>query len=351
MNLTTVKGCPRKLRKLGISGILFAMPLAAASTRIYITNHAGTTISVVDPATNKVVQEIKDIEVPESVGFSPDGRRVYVTQGPENVLTVVDRKTGKPIKKVPISGHANDLAATKDGKLILVCVANSPGALDVIDAASLQLVESIPVEKGLHDVVATPDSKYAVATSPGGRSLIVFDLQSKTVAWDVGFDAATQVAAIESNPDGSARRIFLQLTTLRGFVVIDFASRKEVARITLPADGPTVVPSGTPSHGMGIAPDGKTLWFVSRVYDSVFVYSLPDLNLMGRVPLPEIAPPGHAPMGGSPNWVAFTPDSKMVYVANAADRSVSAVDVKTLRAVARIPVGEEPGRMSTLVVP
>jgi YVTN family beta-propeller protein len=30
---------------------------------------------------------------------------------------------------------------------------------------------------------------------------------------------------------------------------------------------------------------------------------------------------------------------------------VSAIDVKTLKAVARIPVGEAPGRMNTLVLP
>ena len=32
-----------------------AMPLAAATARIYVTNRGGTTISVIDPATNKVV--------------------------------------------------------------------------------------------------------------------------------------------------------------------------------------------------------------------------------------------------------------------------------------------------------
>ena len=63
--------CLRKLGHLSMPWVLLAMPLAAGTARVYITNHAGTTISVVDPATNRVVQEIKDIEVPESVGFSP----------------------------------------------------------------------------------------------------------------------------------------------------------------------------------------------------------------------------------------------------------------------------------------
>ncbi len=351
MNLTTTKRCLCRLSHLGIFWMLLAMPLVASTVRIYITNLAGTTISVVDPATNKVVQEIKDIEVPESVQFSPDGGRIYITQGPENVLTVLDRKTGTLIKKVPISGHANDLAVTRDGKYVLVCIAEIPGALDFIDATSLQKVKSIPSKSRLHDIVLTPDGKYAVATSPAGMYATVFDLKSQEPAWEIHFDQGVLVPTIESGPDGSARRLFVQLSGLRGFAVVDFEKRQEVARIKFPDDEPTVPPSGTPSHGIGIAPDGKTLWVVSRIYDCVFVYSLPELELLGRVHLPEIKPPGHDPIGGSPNWVTFTPDSKMVYVANGADRSVSAIDVKTLKAVARIPTGEEPGRMSTLVLP
>jgi YVTN family beta-propeller protein len=351
MNLITTKRCLCKLSYVGFPFLLLAMPLVASTVRIYVTNLAGTTISVVDPATNKVVQEIKDIEVPESVRFSPDGSRVYITQGPENVLTVLDQKTQKLIKKVPISGHANDLAVTRDGKYVLICIAETPGALDIIDTTSLEKVKSIPTKNRLHDIVLTPDGKYAIATSPQGKFAIVFDLRSQETAWEIQFDQGVLVPAIESGPDGSARRLFVQLTGLWGFAVVDFEKRQEVARIKFPADEPTVPPSGTPSHGIGIAPDGKTLWVVSRIYDSVFVYSLPELQFLGRVHLPQLMPPGHNPMGGSPNWLTFTPDNKTVYVANGADRSVSAIDMKTMKAIARIPTGEEPGRMSTLVLP
>jgi YVTN family beta-propeller protein len=351
MNLITPKKCLCMLSYLAFPCMLLALPLAAKTVRVYVTNLAGTTISVVDPASNKVVQEIKDIEVPEAVHFSPDGSRIYITQGPENVLTVLDRKTNKVIKKVPISGHANDLAVTRDGKYVLICISETPGALDVIDTASLEEIKTIPTKSRLHDIVLTQDGKYAVATSPGGKFAIVFDLRRLEPAWQIQFDQGVLVPAIESGADGSARRLFVQLSGLWGFAVVDFQKRQEVARIKFPEDEPTVRPSGTPSHGLGIAPDGKTLWVVSRIYDAVFVYSLPELKLLGRVHLPEVTPPGGDPVGGSPNWITFTPDNKTAYVANGADRSVSAIDMKTLKAVARIPTGEEPGRMSTLVLP
>jgi YVTN family beta-propeller protein len=340
-----------KLAHLGIPLLILAVPLAAGTVRIYVTNLAGTTISVVDPVTNKVVHEISDIEVPESVRFSPDGSRLYITQGSESVLTVLDQKTGKLIKKVPISGHANDLAVTWDGKWILVCVAEKPGAVDFINAASLEKVKSIPAANRMHDVVVSRDDKFAVVTSPQGKYLTVYDLQKQEAAWQFQSDQEVLVPAIENAPDGSPRRIFVELSELNGFAVIDFKTQKEVARITLPDDEPKVVPSGTPTHGLGIAPDGKSLWVVSRVYDSVFAYSLPDLKFVGRAHLPKIVPPGHDPIGGSPNWVTFTPDGGTAYVSNAVDRSVSAVDTKTFKVVARIPMGEMPGRLSTLAIP
>jgi YVTN family beta-propeller protein len=346
-----MRKCFRRVGHLGGVWMLLALPLAAGTVRVYITNHAGTTISVVDPAKNKVVQEIKDIEVPEAVDFSPDGSRVYITQGPDNVLTVLDRKTQQEIKKIPLSGHANDLAATRDGKWVLVCIGQVPGGLDMIDTTSLENVKTIPAETRLHDIVVSADSKYAVTTSPNGKFVRVFDLTSQQVAWEVKFDQGTLVPAIENAPDGSPHRIFVQLAETDGFAVVDFATHQEVARIKFPDDQPSLTRDGPPSHGIGIAPDGKTLWVDSGTYDCIFVYSLPDLKMVGRVQLPEVMPPGREPLSGGPEWVAFSPDSKLVYVANEGDRSVSAIDQKTLKVVARIPVGEAPGRMNTLVVP
>ena len=106
--------------------IFLAMPLAAGTAWIYVTNRGGTTIDVIDSATNKVVHTIGNIESPEVVRFSPDGRLLYIfSREEENALIVMDRKSGKTVKKVPLSGWANEAQTTKDGKLILVCIRNT----------------------------------------------------------------------------------------------------------------------------------------------------------------------------------------------------------------------------------
>jgi YVTN family beta-propeller protein len=354
MSLTTPK------RVLFLSGlwILLAMPLVAGTALIYVTNRGGTTIDVIDAATNKVVQTIGNIESPEVVRFSPDGSRLYIPYRGENDLIVMDRKSEKIIKKVPLSGWPNEAQTTRDGKLILVCIRNTgttvedEGALDIIDAKSLEKVKSIPTKRGLHDIAVTADGKYAAAGAPGGHFLVVFDLQSKEIAWQVQYDYPVNPIVIENNPDGSGRRIFVQLGPTNGFSVVDFAQRKEVAMIKVP-DEPKGFGNGCEaiSHGIGISPDQKTLWVNSRTANSVFAYSLPDIKLLGHVSLPEQPIPGKAPRGSSPAWVTFSPDSKTVYVSSCGIKTVTAIDVQAMKEVARIAVGEMPDRISTLALP
>ncbi|HET9832494.1 MAG TPA: hypothetical protein VFP91_12315, partial [Vicinamibacterales bacterium] len=50
-----------------------------SGVRIVQTNSAGDSVSLIDPATNKVVAEIKNIEVNHGAAAAPDGSRLYVT--------------------------------------------------------------------------------------------------------------------------------------------------------------------------------------------------------------------------------------------------------------------------------
>jgi YVTN family beta-propeller protein len=97
---------------------------------------------------------------------------------------------------------------------------------------------------------------------------------------------------------------------------------------------------GSPAHGIGITPDGKSLWVNSKVNSHVYVYSMPDLKFIGGVKV-----------GDHPDWLTFTPDSKRIYVANAGSNSVSVVDIETRTEVARVPVGQVPKRNITAVLP
>ncbi|MEA2944963.1 MAG: hypothetical protein QOI40_293 [Alphaproteobacteria bacterium] len=333
--------------------VVAALPASAGTSRIYITNSAGDAINVIDPETNTVVQNIKGIEAAHGINFSPDGTRVYVSNESDSTLDVFDQKSGSLLKKIALSNHPNNITVAKDGR-VFVGIAREPGALDVIDPTSLTLIKTIPMRGRLHNIYMTPDQKYVVCGSVAKKFVSVVDAKTYEVLWDYQFDLGVRPMTIEANADGSTKRVFVQLAAFDGFAVLDFAKREEVARIKLP-DLHTGVDMDAgrldaPSHGIGVHPDGKTLWVTSIPQNAVFVYSLADLKLMETIKLPELKLAGK-PLGGSvANWVTFTGDGKTIYISNSGLRSVTAIDTASMKIKAVVPVGEVPKRINTLVM-
>jgi len=301
------------------------------------TNSAGDNIHVIDPATNQVVGTIEDIEVPHGVAIAPAGDRIYVTDESLSTLDVVDAHTLKVVKRIPLSGRPNNLDVARDGSQVYVAIAQAPGAVDVIDTRSLTNVKTIPVKGAIHNVYVTPDGKYAVAGSIPTSTINVIDTATNTVAWTLTLDGGIRPMAFTKNADGSTKEIVVQLSDFHGFVLVDFAARKEVKRVTLP-DPPgqekeTQGIQGAPAHGLAITPDGKTLWTTSKYYGYVAAYSLPDCKLLKVVPV-----------GSHPEWLTIPPGGSTLYVATAGDDATVAVDLKTMKVVKRIPVGAVPKR-------
>lgn len=271
--------------------ILFTLPLMAASVRIYQTNAGGDEVDVIDTGANKIVFEVKDIEIPHGVTFSPDGSRAYITRESENTVWATDTKTGKLLGR-------------------------------------------------MHNTFATPDGKYIIGGSVVGKILYTIDPRSMEILWEHKFDLGVRPIAFERAPDGSTSRLFVELSDFNGFAVLDFKTHEELARIKNPAyPNGGHVGGGAPSHGIIVSPDNKTLWVNSSPARGVFIYSLPDLK-----------PIGYVPVGTVPDWLAMTPDGKWLYVANSGSNSVSAVDTASRKEVARVPVGQVPKRNVMVVV-
>ena len=185
------------------------------------------------PATHKVVSTIEGIEAAHGVAFSPDGTRVYASNEADHTVDVFDQKTGKLIKKVALSGRPNNLAVAKDGRIV-VAIAQEPGALDIIDPVKLERKVSILTNGRLHNTYVTPDSRFAIMGSTRTNIFTVIDLQKEEIAWELNLGKGVRPMTMETNPDGSTKRVFMQLSDLNGFAIVDFASRQMVGKIELP---------------------------------------------------------------------------------------------------------------------
>jgi YVTN family beta-propeller protein len=337
-----------KTRSTSLIALLLALwstlSLGAATVRIVQTNSAGDSVMLIDPATNKVVGEIKDIEVNHGAAAAPDGSRFYVTNEAESTLDVADAKTLKVTKHIPLTNHPNNVSVSKDGKRVYVAIVGGSGAVDVIDVPTLTRAKSIRTEGGIHNVYVTPDGKFVVAGSIIGKKISVIDQAKEEIVWTLPTEEGVRPMGFDLNPDGSTRRIFVQLSGFNGFIIVDFAKHEVTDKIRLPevpvAERVTQGLQGSPSHGLAVAPDGKTLCVLSKMNSRVYMYSLPDVKLLGE-----------SKVGHHPDWLTFTPDGKRVYVANAGSNSVSVIDVVERKELTQIPVGQVPKRNITALLP
>src|SRR5215472_15176243 len=264
----------------GVAGLALCTASAsafAAQLRIIQTNFAGDSMHIIDPATNKVVGQITGIEAAYGITTSPDGSRIYFSEEADNTLSVIDGKTLKVTKKIALSGNPNLVDITPDGKTIYVAIALSysdlsdfprikatpSGGVDVIDTASLTRVKTIAMKGGVHDLNVTPDGKYViVGNARGGKAnvMTVVDTKTNDVAWTMPMDPAPSPMAVSKNPDGSTKSIFAQNGSDNGFQVVDFATRKITNTIKLPditdnAQNQFGPPAA--SHGIMVTPDQK----------------------------------------------------------------------------------------------
>ncbi len=329
-----------------VTPVFLALPSAADTSRVVIvqTNSAGDSVHLIDPTTNKVMGEIVGVEVIHGVAAAPDGSRFYLSDESGETLDVVDTRTLQVTKRIPLSGHPNNVAIRKDGRRVYVAIQGADGGVDVIDTVSLESVKFIRVLRGVHNTFITPDSKYVVAGSTGGSVATVIDTETEQPAWSIHFEGGVRPLCFETNPDGSTKRMFVQVTNLHGFAIVDWDKRKEVGRIKLPDVPPAERNSegiqGAPAHGILVSPDGKTLWSTSKINSHVYAYSMPDLKYLGGVRVGKV-----------PDWITITPDGKFLYVANAHSNFVSVIDVAARKEIAQIKVGQVPKRNITAILP
>jgi YVTN family beta-propeller protein len=347
-----------------VAGILLCTASVSPSAaqqklRIVQTNSAGDNIHIIDAVTNKVVGEIKGIEAPHGLTVSPDGSRIYVSEEADDSVLVIDGKTLQVVKRIPLSGNPNLIDITPDGRFVYVAIALSwtdtsefpqikaakSGGVDVIDTQSLQNVKTIPLTGGVHDLNVTPDGKFVIAgasrgAKPPANSMYVIDAKTNEVAWTLPMSPSPSPMAVSKKPDGSTDKIYAQLGGFNGFAVIDFATHAKTNQIKLPDVAPDKqVAAGPPaaSHGIAVTSDQKKLLVNSRLNSTLYVYALPDLKLLGSVPLG----------GKGAGWLTLTPDDKTAYIANEHTNDVSVVDINGLKEVALVKVGYAPARNAT----
>ncbi len=308
--------------------------VAGALPRIYVPNRQGNDVTVIDPATMKVVDRFPVGINPQHVVPSWDLKTLWVTNNaegrPDGSLTPIDPTTGKPGKTIMIEDPYN-MYFSPDGKSAIV-VAEALKRLDFRDPQTMALQYSIEVPqcKGINHADFSIDGRLAIFTCEFQGGLARIDLANRKVLGYLKLSRGGMPQDIRASPDGTL--FFVADMKAGGVFVVDGVPFTETAFIR----------TGIGTHGLYPSRDGTKLYVANRgtshVYGppkgkgSVSVIDFATRQIVATWPIPG---------GGSPDMGNVSVDGKVLWLSGRFDNLVYAIDTTTGE-VRSIRVGKEP---------
>ena len=302
--------------------------------RIYVPNRRSNDVSVIDPATMKVVDRFKVGMHPQHVVPSWDLQVLWVTNNAEGrndgSLTPIDPKTGKRGPDVPVDDPYN-MYFTPDGASAIV-VAEARKRLDFRDPKTMKMQYSIDVPGcgGINHADFSIDGRYAIFTCEFQGGLAKIDLANRKVLGYLALGKGLMPQDVRISPDG---KVFFAADMMSaGVHVIDGESFTKIGFIA----------TDVGAHGLYPSRDGKKLYVANRGSDKVYgkpggkgsvsVIDFATRKVEAKWPIPG---------GGSPDMGNVSADGKTLWLSGRFDDVVYAIDTTT-GATTKIKVGTEP---------
>src|SRR3954470_16792262 len=327
------------MRRLAIlSLLLFSSPAAFAlpgsRDRVYTADQNSNTVSVIDPANNALLGQIRlgnprpDILRPlyrgevnvHGLGFSPDHKTLVAVSNVTNSVTFIDTATNK-IKGVAYIGrNPHEAFFTPEGKQVWATV-RGEDYLSVIDPVTLKETGRIPTTSGPGMVISSTDGKLAFVCNSFNPVVEVIDLAKREVIKKIPVVSPFS-PFIQVTPDGNEA----------------WLTHKDVGKVTR-IDAKALEVKGTidtgpiTNHLAFGQSSGQTLAYVTIGGENVVkVFTMEGMPKLVKT----------IPVGALPHGIWASGDGSRIYVGLENGDAVDVIDTATNEAIARIPVGQAP---------
>ena len=317
-------------------GLSKVVPAKMGTAKAYITNSLGDTITMIDLGTLKVSGTIKVGKRVHGVCAPADGQKLFTTIESEKTLKVIDTATNEVTATIALTGRPNQCASTPDGHFVGVPI-RDVGGIDIIDTRLGKVVKVLPVKEP-HNSYNTGSNDVLWVSSMGDHEIDRIDLKKMEYTDKVPVGGIPRPYAVTRDE----KTLYVALSDYHGFEIVDIPSKKQVARVDLPAAPPAdcELEPHTETHGLALAPNEKELWVTSLTDGGVYVYDIASKKLSKEIMT-----------GACPNWIGFSPDGKYVTVSNCGSNDAAIIDAKSQQVLAKVPTGEGPKRLLAMVVP
>ncbi len=289
---------------------------------VYVPNSVSGTVDVISQATMKVVDQFPTGALPQHVTPAYDLRTLYVDNDLGNSLTPIDPRTGRPGRPIVVEDPYN-LYFTPDGRFAIV-VAERLQRLDFRDPHTMALVHSLSVPscRGVDHMDFSPGGRFAFASCEFSGQMIEVDLRTqrviRTLVLDRGLSSPQDV---KLSPDG--RTLYTADQLNGGLWEINPSSFRVIGFLK----------TGAGAHGLYPSRDARDLYVSNRQAGSISVV---------RFQTRRVVRTWQLPMPASPDMGGVSADGRTLWLSGRYNSVVYAIDTRTGRLRAAIPVGDGP---------
>ncbi|MFJ3904694.1 hypothetical protein [Streptomyces sp. NPDC090025] len=290
-------------------------------SRVYVPNTNSNTVSVIDPATYKVIETIPVGVQPQHVVPSWDLKTLWVNNNRGHTLTPIDPATGVAGKPVEVHDPYN-LYFTPNGKYAVV-MASMDRELVFRDPHTMARKKTVPVTcYGVNHADFSADGRYFVVSCEFSGELLKVDTEKMEVVGQqkLPFQGAMP-QDVKISPDG--KTFYIADMMAHGMWVLDGDTFTT----------PRLLPTGKGCHGLYVSRDSKEMYVSNRGEGTVSVFDFTKNALTKK---------WHLPNGGSPDMGGVSADGKVLWLSGRYNSEVYAIDTTTGHQLARIPVGSGP---------
>ncbi|MEU8948596.1 YncE family protein [Streptomyces sp. NPDC048489] len=290
-------------------------------SRVYVPNTNSNTVSVIDPATYKVVDTIRVGVQPQHVVPSWDMKTLWVNNDRGNSLTPIDPRTGRAGKSVAVHDPYN-LYFTPNGKYAIV-MASLDRELVFRDAHTMEVKKSVPVScYGVNHADFSPDGRYFIVSCEFSGELLKVDTERmKVVAQQKLPYRGAMPQDVKISPDG--KKFYVADMVADGVWVLDGDTFGK----------PTLLHTGKGCHGLYVSRDSREMYISNRGEGTISVFDFAQDRLTRKWRLPG---------GGSPDMGGVSADGKVLWLSGRYNSEVYAIDTGSGKQLARIRVGSGP---------
>lgn len=300
--------------------------------RVYAAEQFSNTVSVIDPHTDRLLGVIRLGEpqpanfsplyrgqvLVHGMGYAPDGRTIAVVSIGSNGVSFVDTATNRVKHTTYVGRSPHEAFYTPDGREVWVTI-RGEDYVAVLDAASFQEIARIKTPGGPGMTIFSPDGQLAYVCSSFNPVLVVFDVASRKEVSRVAQPSpfCPNIAATRD-----ARQVWYTLKDVGKTVVID--AKPPFATLRIIDTGPI-----TNHVNFVDSRHGKFAYVTVGGLNEVQVFRRDNFAIVARIPVGEL-PHGIWPSG----------DGTRVYVGLENGDAMVAIDTRSNKVVAKIPIGQ-----------